>query len=157
MPDVRESYVAVVNQGKFVNLIKIIMFLFLTLNTPIEELQRSFSDRYPFLKLEFYKPGHASQDPVVKKHLQHSLNLRVAGLKKDSVINIHDDLKVLELESVLRDLGLNAQVSRRSGAMWLETTMTDNWSLLKQNEHGKEITLLAVNRSTGSDTETGKI
>ncbi len=133
------------------------MFLFLSLNMPIEELQRSFSSRYPFLKLEFYKSGHASQDTVVKKHLQHSLNLQVAGLKKDSVVNIHDDLKVSDLESVLRDLGLNAQVSRRSGAMWLETTMTDNWSLRKQNEHGREITLLAVKRSTGTDSETGTL
>ncbi len=133
------------------------MFLFLSLNMPIEELRRSFSSRYPFLKLEFYKPGYASQDTIVKKHLQHSLNLQVAGLKKYSVVNIHDDLKVSDLESVLRDLGMNAQVSRRSGAMWLETTMTDNWSLRKQNEHGREITLLAVKRSTGTDSETGAL
>jgi hypothetical protein len=73
------------------------------------------------------------------------------------VVNIHDGLKVSDLEGILRDLGLNAQVSRRSGAMWLETTMTDNWSLRKQNEHGREITLLAVKHATGKDNEKNSL
>jgi hypothetical protein len=36
---------------------------------------------------------------------------------------------------------LNVQVQRRSGNVWLETTITDNWSLEHQNDHGREITL----------------
>jgi len=31
------------------------------------------------------------------------------------------------------------QVSRKSGSIWLETTMTDNWTLKQQNDHGREL------------------
>ena len=45
-----------------------------------------------------------------------------------------------ELEKIFKDqFGLAVQVFRKSGNLWLETTMTDNWTLQQQNNHGKEI------------------
>jgi hypothetical protein len=47
---------------------------------------------------------------------------------------------VVELECLFEDqFGLFVQVFRRSGNLWLETTVTDSWSLQKQNEQGKEL------------------
>jgi hypothetical protein len=61
-------------------------------------------------------------------------------LKKEGHIEINDSMTVGELEKNFRDqFGLVAHVSRNSGGIWLETTMTDNWTLRKQNDYGKEI------------------
>ena len=58
----------------------------------------------------------------------------------DGSLEIPEEMKVTELEKLLKDqFHLKAQVFRRSGNTWLQTTMTDSWTLKKQNEHGKEI------------------
>jgi len=103
----------------------------------VSELQSAFTRAYPFLKLRFYRltePGFA------RRHVVESNTLRQAGLLKSGSLNLFDEMTVGELERRFRDeFGLMAQVSRRSGGVWLETTMTDNWTLRQQNEHGKEI------------------
>jgi len=49
-------------------------------------------------------------------------------------------MKVSELEKIfLEDYGLNVQVFRNSGRVWLETTMTDDWTLAEQNRQGEEL------------------
>jgi hypothetical protein len=66
--------------------------------------------------------------------------LKSVDLKNSGMIGINDNMTVAELEKTfLEQFGLAAQVSRNSGGMWLETTMTDTWSLYKQNEYGREI------------------
>ncbi|MET0392913.1 MAG: hypothetical protein ABW019_07215 [Chitinophagaceae bacterium] len=115
------------------------MMLVISADKAIQEVQHDFSARYPFLKLDFYKTG-AEVPGAPRRHLQHSALLREAGLKNEGAIEISDDMTVAELEALFRkSFGLSAQVSRKSGIMWLETTITDGWSLRKQNEHGKEI------------------
>ena len=119
----------------------IIMFLFLSPDKTLNEIQQSFTSKYPFLKLEFYKLQNNDPGLTVKKHLSHSLTLKAAGLKGNGLIDISNDMTVADLEKIfLHQFGLNAQVSRKSGILWLETTMTDKWTLQKQNEHGREIT-----------------
>ena len=57
-------------------------------------------------------------------------------------MEVKNGMTVAELEGKFRnEYGLEVQVSRKSGLLWLETTMTDNWSLEKQNEHGRDISL----------------
>lgn len=108
----------------------------------IKELQQDFNKRYPYLKLEFYKTKVMDQSVKTREQLPHSTLLKMMGVRKDGVLTIPKGMTVEELEDqFLRQFGLLAQVSRRSGNIWLETTMTDNWSLEKQNEYGREITL----------------
>lgn len=112
----------------------------------ISEVQQDFNGQYPFLKLEFYKMSDADNSFIIKKHLLHSAQLKEAGLKKNGTLEIKDKMTVEELEKAfLQQFGLLAQVSRKSGIVWLETTMTDKWSLAKQNDHGREITLNVKN------------
>src|SRR5688572_13171245 len=121
------------------------MFLLISKDKTIQEIQQPFSSKYPFLKLEFYKMKNANPVLAVKKHLSHSITLKAAGLKDNGLIDIQNDLTVADFEKIfLTKFGLNVQVSRRSGTLWLETTMTDKRSLQKQNEHGREITLSAI-------------
>lgn len=107
----------------------------------IHEVQHEFSEAYPFLRIEFYKMQPAYSHMLVRKHLNHSVLLKMAGLKNPGLLQIEDKMTVAELENILLDqFGLHTQVTRQSGIIWLETTMTDDWTLSQQNEHGKEIT-----------------
>lgn len=122
------------------------MFLFLSEDKTLNEVQQSFTSKYPFLKLDFYRLQKGDPTLTVKKHLLHSITLKAAGLKNNGLIDINNDMTVADLEKIfLHQFGLNVQVSRKSGILWLETTMTDKWSLQKQNEHGREITVSALN------------
>jgi hypothetical protein len=111
----------------------------------VNDVQENFNKYFPFLKLEFYQLQAESPALTFKKHLTQSTPLRAAGLKqKAGILEIHKDMKVNELEKqFLNRFGLNVQVCRKSGTIWLETTMTDNWTLQKQNEHGQEVSMTA--------------
>jgi len=59
---------------------------------------------------------------------------------RDGDLEFDGTMKVNELEKLLKDeFSLAAQVFRKSGNIWLETTITDNWTLNQQNSHGKEL------------------
>lgn len=46
-------------------------------------------------------------------------------------------MKVSELEALLSKVGLPAQVFRRSGNVWIETSLTNDWTLAQQNYEGE--------------------
>jgi len=110
----------------------------------IKDLRKEFSEAYPFLQLEFFNNEGARKTRYSPfKKIEHEKILGDAGILKNhkGYIDIKDSTTVLELENVLMDeFGLSAQVFRKSGNIWLETTMTDDWSLKQQNDHGREIT-----------------
>jgi hypothetical protein len=113
------------------------MVLHILQNKTLQETQEEFNNAYPFLRIEFYRntePGFA------RRHLKSTMPMTAAGLKKNGELEINDSMTVGELENnFLEQFGLNVQVSRRSGTLWLETTMTDNWTLKQQNDHGREL------------------
>jgi hypothetical protein len=113
------------------------MILQITKNKTLNETQDEFNKAYPFLRIEFYRntePGFA------RKHLINSMPMIAAGLKKNGELEITDLMTGGELEnSFFEEFGLNIQLSRRSGTLWLETTMTDHWTLKQQNDHGREL------------------
>jgi hypothetical protein len=100
----------------------------------VSEIQREFSSDYPFLKLEFAGFG------VTKMLSPHQKLEKAYNSKASGLINITPDMRVIDLEKKFKDeFSLIAQVFRRSGNSWLQTTMTDNWTLKQQNTHGREI------------------
>ena len=111
------------------------MHLRISSKLPISDVQKTFSSTFPFLKIEFFRSGSLHQ------LLPGDQDIREAEKKiTEGSIEITGEMKVSELERALNRLfPLHAQVFRRSGNIWLETTMTDNWTLARQNEHGREI------------------
>ena len=106
----------------------------------IAEVQKNFQEKFPYLKIEFYTiehaPGEAS--PV---NQQISASKRIGAITKKAIeselsINGHQKVKTLE-EHLKTHFGLNAQVFRRSGTIWLQTTTTDEWTLSDQNAKGQ--------------------
>jgi hypothetical protein len=119
------------------------MVLSLTSDKAIHLLQLEFSRRYPFLRLEFSKPiNREGEGASAETDLNPFILLKNAGLKKEGELMIEDSMTVKQLEKIFRqEYGLGVHVSRRSGLLWLHTTLTENWTLEKQNQHGREICL----------------
>jgi len=103
-------------------------------------VKKEFSSQYPFLKIEFLI---SQRLPTGKHHLLIAAdNLALSSIQpamKEGGMVVTDKTTVGELESFFGNHMLNVQVFRRSENLWLETTMTDGWTLEKQNSHGKEI------------------
>jgi hypothetical protein len=111
----------------------------------ISDVQKDFGAVYPFLKIEFFKNGKIRRDryPVnqlipASQPVKNAWNWKI----DTGSLTITDGMTVTDFENALMDqFGLSAQVFRRSGNLWLETTITDYWTLKQQNDHGREITM----------------
>jgi hypothetical protein len=113
--------------------------------TKIKEVQKEFSEVYPFLKIEFYKKPHAEKELTHKKFRLNPDKVLSQESKsfKPSEIDIHKNKTVAELEKeVYEKLGVAMQVSRKSGNIWLETSSTDNRTLEMQNEQGQAMAIV---------------
>jgi len=106
---------------------------------PIGDVQKDFARAYPFLKIDFFKVNGKSKYTTTEK-LDKLALLKSCNIIREGEVELNDAMTVLELERRLReDYGAYTQVSRKSGKLWLETTMTDNWTLKQQNDHGREL------------------
>ena len=121
---------------------ELIMHLHIAPGRLISDIQKEFNQAFPFLKLEFFSNRSFSRSNFSANELIPST--RKIGdsqlVKKDGDLEISADMKVAELENKFKtDFNLAVQVFRKSGNLWLETTMTDSWTLQQQNKHGMEI------------------
>ena len=101
----------------------------ITPETKISELKASFSKRFPHLKIEFFSG--------ITRKIAGDEQLEVqaiSGRKQPGALHITGLTTVFELEKLFNlRYGLNAEVFRKSGSDWLETTATDEWTLDEQN------------------------
>jgi hypothetical protein len=105
----------------------------------VSVIKKTFSDQFPYLKIEFFKKKHKLMQGSAKKDII-SDDFVVSSSQKDNAITFSENMLVSELESQFAEkLKLSAQIFRKSGRTWLETTYTDSWSLKKQNQEGIEL------------------
>jgi hypothetical protein len=114
-------------------------------NKQLKAIQEEFHKWFPYLKLEFYSSSHKFGEGSLKNSLLNN-NLAISETPKfhqdGGVINIDESMKVSELEKAFSDtFGLSVQVFRKSNDMWLQTTITDSWTLEKQNQNGREMNI----------------
>lgn len=125
----------------------------------ISALQKEFSEAFPFLKVEFFSKPHKVGAPSAKKIMKPSSALigECRSVHKDGTLSIGSKMTVAELEQHFRDdFGLSAQVFRRSGKAWLETTITDGWTLDKQNKQGEALSNYLANKGADGDYEASE-
>ncbi len=106
------------------------------------EIQKDFNSYFPFLKLEFFKAPHKIGEGSAKNLLLESNKLvrDIRSNRPASHLELKDEMTVNQLELLIfSEFGLAAQVFRKSGNVWLETSATDNWTLLQQNNEGAEL------------------
>lgn len=105
-------------------------------------IQEDFNQLFPYLKLEFFSKPHTNGGATSIKFIKH--NSKTLGecrtLHNSGEITIVPDMTVAELEQNFGSVyGLGVQVFRKSGKTWLETTVTDKWTLEEQNKQGEEL------------------
>jgi len=116
------------------------MKLYILSNRTISDVQHDFNAAYPFLKIEFYKQIMGRSGSAIRQKIIKTSLLNAAGVRRDGELELTDLMTVGQLENFFLDrFEIAVQVSRKSGILWLETTMTDNWTLKQQNDHGKEL------------------
>ncbi len=109
----------------------------------INSVQADFNKIFPYLKLEFFSKAHNPGEANSKKYLTpHNKTLGECRLSTGGAetIVITPDMTVNDLEQRFGNIyGLGVQVFRQSGRVWLETTVTDSWTLQEQNRQGEEL------------------
>ena len=109
----------------------------------VSAVQKEFNEVFPYLKLEFFSKPDFQKKGSEKINLIVPDNKTIGECRKvhnHAAILISPDMKVSELEEIFRkNFGLYVQVFRQSGRVWLETTMTNDWTLAEQNKQGEEL------------------
>ncbi len=105
----------------------------------IKELQQQFSAVFPYLKLEFFDIP-PTFNGLPKSHMYANHKTLGSCRKKHNVgaIEIAPGMAVQKLEETLwNEFGLSTEVFRKSGNLWIETTLSDSWTLKRQNDEGR--------------------
>jgi hypothetical protein len=108
----------------------------------VGDVQEDFSRQYPYLRIDFFRELKGKLGSSLRQKLNRTAKLTSAGKLREGDVEIYDAMTVGQLEKAFREyFGINIQVSRKSGPVWLETTVTDKWTLKQQNEHGRELSV----------------
>jgi hypothetical protein len=105
-------------------------------------IKESFAAAFPYLKLEFFAKPHQEGGKPSKKLVQHgSVTVGECRTVHDTGnITITENMTVADLEKRFVDIyGLGVQVFRKSGSVWLETSVTNDWTLREQNKQGENL------------------
>lgn len=103
------------------------------------DIQKEFNSKFPYLKLEFYSSQHNEGEgsPLQERLDPEQLLKNTRQTHTDGSIQVKENMKVSKLEQIFHDkFGLNVQVFRKSGNLWMQTTSTDHWTLAEQNRKG---------------------
>ena len=113
----------------------------------ILSIQEEFNTVFPYLKLEFFSNPNKYGDQSVKKFVkQSSKTLEECRLVTNpGKIMITPDMTVADLDHSFRNVyGLGVMLFRKSGKVWLETTVTDGWTLEEQNKQGESLSKIDI-------------
>ena len=118
------------------------MELQITDKITISELQKQFSWEFPYLKIEFFDTPHSATNRLSKSHLYPAS--RILGgcrkIHKDGIISFTPNDTVEKLEQIFwEEFGLSVQIFRKSGNLWIETSLSNSWTLKLQNEEGRAL------------------
>lgn len=106
----------------------------------VRDLQASFQEKFPYLRLLFFQKPHGREEASFNKYrLPDDTAIRdIRWRHAVDEIEISGTELTAELEQSFEKLfGLHVQVYRKSGAEWVQTVGTDNLSLRAQNLLGK--------------------
>lgn len=116
------------------------MQIYISEEAVIKEIQEKFHTLYAYLKLEFYRKPHVKGEyspeedkispdtPIENIRMRNSSGWIDISYYRTAAAIEHDFSYIF---------GLNAQVLRKAGTLWLETIDTDNWTLEELNNAGR--------------------
>lgn len=105
-------------------------------------IQEEFHTLFPYLKLEFFSKSNTSQGCSSSKNIKHSSKsiAECRTIHTTGELEIIPGMTVTDLEQQFGDrYGIHCQVLRKSGNVWLKTSITDGWTLEEQNNQGESL------------------
>ncbi len=106
----------------------------------IKEIQGEFEKAFPYLKIEFFKKPHeiGEASPITDMLPTETTLGEWRTIHTEGDLIFSKESTVQEVESGFQEkFGISAQVFRKSGAVWLETSATDAWTLDEQSSQGE--------------------
>jgi len=104
----------------------------------VSETQQAFNAAFPFLKIAFFTRAHKEHGSSNAKFMvTNLLELlgNISGFKAECPLVIEPYMRTWEVERmVAAETGLHLQIFRKSGNIWLETSVSDDLTLEQQNE-----------------------
>jgi len=95
-------------------------------------VQEEFNSVFPYLRLDFLSKKNMWQNKTLGKFK--------TGKDIKGKLTIESYMTVEALEKCFNKIfGLQVQIFRKSGKAWLETTLTNQWTLEEQNRQGEEL------------------
>jgi len=123
-------------------IVTVSMIIIIDDNRNINLIESEFNEQFPYLKMEFYTRANSAAFGNSKKTVKHS-NTMVADCRNihfNGNLEIKPEMTIEALEQKFKnEFDLNIQILRKSGRVWLETSLTNYWSLAEQNKQGKEL------------------
>ena len=106
-------------------------------------VQNKFSETYKFLKLEFVakqQKAGTSQSIYKPMMIDGKLVRDLSRVAANASLFISPHSTIAAVKDGFKSLfGLDVQVLRKSANSWLETTLTDYWTLEEQNREGEKL------------------
>ncbi len=106
----------------------------------LKDLQKEFNQVFPYLKIEFFRKPHDEGNGSNEADIL-DIELTVEEVRDNNTegfIPTDGAIPVGVFEKLFQDnFGLNVQVYRKSHGNWLQTWVTDVWTLEEQNNRGK--------------------
>lgn len=117
----------------------------------VKDLKKQFHVYYPNLKIEFFnqassEDGRNSKDQM----LDNEALLNAYTGNQSGTVEFSGDTSVRQFETLFSEtFGLNVQVFRKSGNVYLETSNTDDWTLDMEHKEA----LSSMTRAEGAATD----
>lgn len=107
----------------------------------LRDIKDAFNAKFPHLKIEFFSEEHNEGEATAYKAMYDD-ELLLKDIRKNhnsGELSIDGHQKTCTFEQNFHDhFGVNVQVFRRTGNIWLQTTKTDDWTLSQQESKGQE-------------------
>lgn len=110
----------------------------ITRKTKLSDFQEMFSIYFPHVKMIFYQNAHEKNEfsPYFDQIDPESSIGEINKKFTEKFFHIIPDETVVDFEARLqKEFGLNVQVFRKVDEAWVQTTSTDDWTLLKEEEN----------------------
>ena len=104
---------------------------------PLKEIKQEFNILFSHLKIEFFHHSHVAGEasPLSDELNEDTIVNDIRKQSNEGELSFSEKTSVFELEDLFKNnFGLNAQVFRKSGNVWLQTTATDDWTLEEEED-----------------------
>lgn len=99
-------------------------------NDSVQSIQNQFSNLFPSMQMSFFRIPEIFKQ--TDQCVMYSTNVKMSGINphvKDLVIDITPDMRVSDLENIIKSMGLYVQISCRAINRRLPDSSVSNWLL----------------------------